>query len=191
MLFGVPILIKRPSNVDLFDILVLLHPQQMTALDLNLYAYMGCWRNISKHTQEGPCHSLHHSWSRPCPVDPRIKVVRDQSACTISLSQPGYIKSIIDDFNMSDCNLQPCWWKRILSYQGQCVRIPITSVITYTTDSAIYVSLCLFDGHLTFHPYHFVTPLSPTLHNCIFRLFNIRGSEGVVHPAKLQQVSKN
>ncbi len=33
-----------------------------------------------------------------------IKVVRDHSAHTISLSQPGYIKSIIDDFNMGDCN---------------------------------------------------------------------------------------
>src|SRR5258706_10974640 len=74
---------------------------------------------------------------------------------------------------------------------NQVVRIPITFVITYTMGLAIYISLCLFDRHLTFHPYHFVTPLSPTSHNCIFRLFNIRGSEGVVHSAKLQQVSKN
>ncbi len=33
-----------------------------------------------------------------------IKVMCDRSARTISLSQPGYIKSIIEDFNMSDCN---------------------------------------------------------------------------------------
>ena len=33
-----------------------------------------------------------------------VKVVRDRSARTISLSQPGYIKSILEDFNMSDCN---------------------------------------------------------------------------------------
>src|SRR5258706_4282117 len=35
----------------------------------------------------------------------------------------------------------------IMKYATYCVRIPITSVVTYTTDSAIYVSLCLFDGH--------------------------------------------
>jgi len=33
-----------------------------------------------------------------------IKVVRDWAACTISLYQPGYIQSILDDFGMSDCN---------------------------------------------------------------------------------------
>ncbi len=44
-------LIKRPSNVDLFDILVFLRPRQMTALDLNLYTHIGCWRNISTYAQ--------------------------------------------------------------------------------------------------------------------------------------------
>ena len=34
-----------------------------------------------------------------------VKVLHDCAACTISLSQPGYIKSILEDFNMSDCNL--------------------------------------------------------------------------------------
>jgi len=34
-----------------------------------------------------------------------MKVVHDRAACTISISQPGYIRSIIDNFNMSDCNL--------------------------------------------------------------------------------------
>jgi hypothetical protein len=33
-----------------------------------------------------------------------IKVVRDRTARTIGLYQPGYIQSILDDFNMSDCN---------------------------------------------------------------------------------------
>ena len=47
MLVGGPILIKRLLNVDFFDILVLLRPRQMTALDLNLYTHMGCRRNIS------------------------------------------------------------------------------------------------------------------------------------------------
>ncbi len=74
---------------------------------------------------------------------------------------------------------------------GEDVRIPITSVVTYTTDLAIYVSFCLFDGHLTFHPYHFVTMLSPISHNHIFRLFiYIRDFEGVVRSVKLQQVRK-
>ena len=40
---------KRLSNVDLFDILVLLRPRHMTALDLNLYTHMGCWGNISTY----------------------------------------------------------------------------------------------------------------------------------------------
>ena len=33
-----------------------------------------------------------------------MKIVRDRAACTISLSQPGYIRSILNDFRMSDCN---------------------------------------------------------------------------------------
>ena len=33
-----------------------------------------------------------------------IKVVRNRTARTISLYQPGYIQSILDDFSMADCN---------------------------------------------------------------------------------------
>ena len=33
-----------------------------------------------------------------------IKIKCDRSAQSISLSQPGYIQSILDNFNMSDCN---------------------------------------------------------------------------------------
>ncbi len=33
-----------------------------------------------------------------------IKIDRDCSNRTISLSQPGYVKSILSDFSMSDCN---------------------------------------------------------------------------------------
>ncbi len=33
-----------------------------------------------------------------------MKVVHDRVACTISISQLGYIRSIIDNFNMSNCN---------------------------------------------------------------------------------------
>ena len=51
MLFGGPILIKRHSNVDLFGILVLLGPRQMSALELNRYTQMGCWRYISTYVQ--------------------------------------------------------------------------------------------------------------------------------------------
>src|SRR5258706_11518912 len=36
-----------------------------------------------------------------------IKVKRDRGTHTISLSQPGYIKSILDDFNMTDSNPAP------------------------------------------------------------------------------------
>ena len=36
-----------------------------------------------------------------------IKVERDRNARTISLSQPGYIKSILEEFNMADCNPAP------------------------------------------------------------------------------------
>ena len=35
-----------------------------------------------------------------------MKIVRDRAARTVNLSQSGYITSIMDDFNMSDCN--PC-----------------------------------------------------------------------------------
>ena len=51
MLFGGPILIERLFNVDLFDILVLFCPREMTALDLNLYTHMGCRRNIPIYAQ--------------------------------------------------------------------------------------------------------------------------------------------
>jgi len=34
-----------------------------------------------------------------------MKMVCDHAACTISLLQPSYIRSILDDFCMSDCNL--------------------------------------------------------------------------------------
>src|SRR5258706_14792496 len=47
VLFGGPILIEGLLDVDIFDILVLLCPRQMTALDLNLYTRIRCWRNIS------------------------------------------------------------------------------------------------------------------------------------------------
>jgi len=33
-----------------------------------------------------------------------IKVERDRAARSISLSQPGYIQSIVEQFGMSDCN---------------------------------------------------------------------------------------
>jgi hypothetical protein len=33
-----------------------------------------------------------------------IKVERDRVACSISLSQPGYIESILEQFSMSECN---------------------------------------------------------------------------------------
>ena len=33
-----------------------------------------------------------------------IKIERDRSARSVSLSQPGYIQSILDEFNMADCN---------------------------------------------------------------------------------------
>jgi len=33
-----------------------------------------------------------------------IKIERDRAARTISLSQPGYVKSILDQFSMADCN---------------------------------------------------------------------------------------
>ena len=36
-----------------------------------------------------------------------IKIERDRSARTISLSQPGYIQSILEDFNMADSNPAP------------------------------------------------------------------------------------
>ena len=47
MLFGGPILMKQLLKADLFDILVLLRPWKMTALRLNLYAHLGCRRNVS------------------------------------------------------------------------------------------------------------------------------------------------
>ena len=34
-----------------------------------------------------------------------MKIVCDHATCTISLSQPSYIRSILDDFCMSNCNL--------------------------------------------------------------------------------------
>jgi len=51
VLFGGPIRIERLPNVDLFDILVLLRPREMTAFDSNLYANMRCRRNISIYAQ--------------------------------------------------------------------------------------------------------------------------------------------
>ena len=33
-----------------------------------------------------------------------IKIKRDRSAQSVSLSQPGYIQSILDEFNMANCN---------------------------------------------------------------------------------------
>ena len=51
VLFGGPILIERLFNVNLFDILVLFCPQEMTTLDLNLYTHMGCQRNIPIYAQ--------------------------------------------------------------------------------------------------------------------------------------------
>jgi len=33
-----------------------------------------------------------------------IKIERNCAACTISLSQPGYVESILDQFSMADCN---------------------------------------------------------------------------------------
>ena len=33
-----------------------------------------------------------------------IKIERDHAACTISLSQPGYVESILELFGMADCN---------------------------------------------------------------------------------------
>ena len=51
MLVGGPILIEMLFNVNLLDILVLLRPGYVTALDLNLYTHMGCRRNISVYSQ--------------------------------------------------------------------------------------------------------------------------------------------
>ena len=51
MFFGGPILIKWLSGVDLFDILVLLRPRQISTLDLGLYTHMGCRRNVSTYAQ--------------------------------------------------------------------------------------------------------------------------------------------
>jgi len=36
-----------------------------------------------------------------------MKIERDGTARTISLSQPGYIRSILDDLRMSECNPSP------------------------------------------------------------------------------------
>jgi Reverse transcriptase (RNA-dependent DNA polymerase) len=33
-----------------------------------------------------------------------MKIVRDRAARSICLSQPGYVKSILEDFYMADCN---------------------------------------------------------------------------------------
>ncbi len=49
MHFGGPVLIEELFKADLFDILVLLRPRQMMALHLNLYAHLGCRRNLSIH----------------------------------------------------------------------------------------------------------------------------------------------
>ena len=38
---------KELLKADLLGILVLLRPWKMTALHLNLYTHLGCWRNIS------------------------------------------------------------------------------------------------------------------------------------------------
>jgi len=42
---------KWRFHVDLFDILGLLRPRYMTTLDLNLYAHIGCRRNIPIYAQ--------------------------------------------------------------------------------------------------------------------------------------------
>ena len=47
-----------------------------------------------------------------------MKIVRDHAAHTVNLSQPGYIRSILDDFNMSDCN--PC-----LTPMGEGTRLSV------------------------------------------------------------------
>ena len=43
---------KELLEADLFDILVLPRPWKMTALHLNLYAHLGCRRNISVCAQD-------------------------------------------------------------------------------------------------------------------------------------------
>ena len=52
MLSGGPIFIEELFQADLFDILVLLRPRQMTDLHLNLYAHLGCWRNIPIYARD-------------------------------------------------------------------------------------------------------------------------------------------
>ena len=52
MHLGGPVLVKELLKADVFDILVLLHPWQMTGLDLNLYVHLRCQRNFSIYKQD-------------------------------------------------------------------------------------------------------------------------------------------
>ena len=52
MQLGGPVLVKELLKADVFDILVLLCSQQMTGLDLNLYAHLRCQRNFSIYKQD-------------------------------------------------------------------------------------------------------------------------------------------
>ncbi len=52
-----------------------------------------------------------------------IKVERDRGARTISLSQPGYIQSILNEFNMTRF---PRQWKKTPGYPSVCGRMTLS-----------------------------------------------------------------
>jgi len=48
-LVGVPVIIKKVFKVDHLMNLSVLRPKEITALDVNFCAYVGCRKNVSTH----------------------------------------------------------------------------------------------------------------------------------------------
>ena len=69
----------------------------------NLLLASGCKSTIQRVKSELASHFDLHNLS-PATSILGIKISHDQGNCKVSLLQPGYIKSILSDFSMSDCN---------------------------------------------------------------------------------------
>ena len=108
------------------------------------------------HMQPTSCGCLAWAWvfNNWTPFRPLKHVVYVPSVCSDSSSLI-FTRACIVTFQVgiysekvSDRYKYQVKMIKDLMIHGQDVRIPITFIVTYTTDLAIYVSLCLFDGHI-------------------------------------------
>jgi hypothetical protein len=101
--FGGPIVIEEILKIDVLVTLSLLRPQQVTALDLDLQAHLGCRSNISAYAQNlaslrSEDQGAYRRWAGA--------QVRLSSLCNSLSSSPTNSLGVYFSFGMS-CNVIP------------------------------------------------------------------------------------